>query len=166
MKSTLHEITEQYNYLLDCLYDEDYDEETLMDTLEGLDGELEEKADGYAKVLQILASDTEALKKEEERLAAKRKVLENRSKWLKGKLYDSMKSTGKTKFKTLLFSFAVQKNGGKQPIKIDDPSAAPESYFIPQPPVLDTDAVRKALESGTSLTWAHLEPRGEHLTIW
>ena len=37
MKNTLHEITEQYNYLLDCLYDEDYDEETLIDTLEGLE---------------------------------------------------------------------------------------------------------------------------------
>ncbi len=54
MNDTLHTLTEQYNHLLDCLYDEDYDEETLLDTLEGLEGEIEEKADGYAKVMQRL----------------------------------------------------------------------------------------------------------------
>ncbi len=76
-----------------------------------------------------------------------------------------MKSTGKIKFKTLLFSFGIQKNGGKQPIVIDDPEAVPDAYMVPQPPVVDKDAVRKTLEDGVSITWAHLEPRGESLRI-
>ena len=76
-----------------------------------------------------------------------------------------MKETGKTKFKTDLFSFGIQKNGGKVPMKIDDPEAVPEKYLIPQPPKVDMDAVRKELENGVTLTFAHLEERGESLRI-
>ena len=62
----LHTLTEQYNFLMDCLYDEDYDEETLLDTLEGIEGEIEEKADNYARIMQRLNGDAELLKKEED----------------------------------------------------------------------------------------------------
>lgn len=165
MKSTLHELTEKYNYLMDCLYDEEWDEELLLDTLDGLEGEVEDKADSYAKILLAMAADATALEAEEKRLNAKRKTLENRAKWLKSQLYNTMKETGKTKFKTLLFSFGIQKNGGKPKLTIDDAAAAPESYLIPQPPVIDTDAVRRSLEAGKTLTWAHLEPKGDHLVI-
>ena len=161
----LHTLTEQYNFLMDCLCDDDYDEETLLDTLEGIEGEIEEKADNYARIMQRLNGDAELLKKEEERLAKKRDTLENRSKWLKSQLFQAMKSTGKVKFKTALFSFGIQKNGGKTPMKIDDPEAVPEKYLIPQPPKVDMDAVRKELENGVALTFAHLEERGESLRI-
>lgn len=161
----LHTLTEQYSILMDCLYDDDYDEETLLDTLEGIEGEIEAKADNYARIMQRLNGDAELLKKEEERLSRKRRTLENRSAWLKNQLYQAMKETGKTKFKTDLFSFGIQKNGGKAPMKIDDPEAIPEKYLIPQPPKVDMDAVRKELENGVALTFAHLEERGESLRI-
>ena len=40
----------------------------------------------------------------------------------------------------------------------------PEEFLIPQPPKTDNDAIRKALAK-QDLPWAHLEPRGDHLTI-
>lgn len=50
-------------------------------------------------------------------------------------------------------------------MKVDDPGAVPEKYLIPQSPKIDMDAIRKELESGVNLTFAHLEERGESLRI-
>lgn len=161
----LHTLTEQYSLLMNCLYDDDYDEDTLLDTLEGIEGEIEEKADGYAKIIQKIAGDAKLLKAEEDRLKHRREALEGRGAWLKNQLFMAMKTTGKTKFKTCLFSFNIQKNGGKAPIEIDDPEAIPEKYLLPQPPKVDMDAVRKELENGVALTFAHLEECGESLRI-
>lgn len=161
----LHTLTEQYLTLMDCLYDEDYDESVLIDTLEGIEGEIEEKADGYAKIIQKITGDAKLLKAEEDRLKRRREALEGRGAWLKNQLFMAMKSTGKTKFKTPLFSFNIQKNGGKAPIEINDPEAIPEKYLLPQPPKVNMDAVREALENGVTLTFAHMKERGESLRI-
>ncbi|WP_238725276.1 siphovirus Gp157 family protein [Diplocloster agilis] len=164
--STLYELKEEHEALMNMLYDEEVDEQTVFDTLEGIEGEIEEKADNYAKIMKLLSADTEALKNEEDRLKRRRETLENNIDRMKRRLYETMKETGKAKFKTQLFSFSIVKNGGKQPLKLDvvDVSEIPSEYLIPQPPKPDNDAIRKALEE-QELTWAHLEPRGEHLTI-
>ena len=79
--------------------------------MDGLWGEIEEKADGYAKIIKGMQGDIEALKAEENRLVARRKALENRQQALKSNLEANMREMGKTKFKTALFSFNIQKNG-------------------------------------------------------
>lgn len=162
--SALYELTGQYEYLMDCLYDEDYDEQTLIDTLDGIEGEIEEKAEGYAKILKQLEKDAAAYKAEEQRMAERRKALERRQDWLKNQLYRAMKATGRTKFKTALFSFGIQKNGGKRALTIDAPDQVPAEYLIPQPPKVDSDKVRELLKD-QEVSWAHLEPQGESLRI-
>ena len=93
-------------------------------------------------------------------------MLENRSKDLKEHLKQCMEVTGKTKFKTALYSFSIQKNGSVNPLKIDaDVKDIPQEYLIPQPPKPDTNAIRKALEEGEVLHFAHLEERGTSLRI-
>lgn len=47
--STIYELTEDYLRLLELAEDPDTDPEAFADTLEGLDGEIEIKAEGYAK---------------------------------------------------------------------------------------------------------------------
>lgn len=164
--STLYELKEEHEALMNVLYDEEVDEQTVLDTLEGIEGEIEEKADSYAKIMQLLSADMEALKKEEDRLKRRRETLESNIDRMRRRLYETMKETGKTKFRTQLFSFAIVGNGGKQPLKLDVPdvSQIPEEFLIPQPPKTDNDAIRKALAK-QDLPWAHLEPRGDHLTI-
>ena len=163
--STLYELTEQYLALMEMAYDPEVDDQTFKDTMEGLWGEIEEKADGYAKIITSLKADEDALKAEEERLYARRKALENRRQRLMENLEANMREIGKTKFKTALFSFNIQKNGGLQPLVIDwAVEDIPGRYLIPQPPVPDNVKIRKLLEE-KSVEWAHLEPRGESLRI-
>ena len=112
--------------------------------MEGLWGEIEDKADGYAKIIMGMKADIEALRTEESRLAARRKALENRQQALKNNLEANMREMGKTKFKTALFSFNIQKNGGLQPLVIDGLlEDIPGRFLIPQPPVPNNEAIRR-----------------------
>lgn len=161
----LYELTEQYAALQDMMYDPDVDEQALRDTMEAIWGEIEDKADGYAKIIMGIKADIEALKAEEERLYARRKRLEERQKWLKDTLEANMREVGKTKFKTALFSFNIQTNGGVQPLVIDGLiDDIPGKYLIPQPPIPNNEAIRSLL-AVRQVDWAHLEPLGESLRI-
>lgn len=164
--ATLYELTDAYDTVMNMLYDEDVDQQTILDTLEGIEMEFEDKADNYAKIIKNINSDVEAIKVELDRLQARKTALENKSKWLKDTLEANMKQIGKTKFKTALFSFNIQKNGGLQPLAIDvlDINEIPKKYLIPQDPLPDKDKIRQLLET-KQVPWAHLEPRGESLRI-
>lgn len=160
--SNLYQLTNDYETVLNMLYDEDADEEMILDTLEAIEGEIEDKANNYAKIIKELEAKQNARKEEAKRLTESAKVFENRVKALKSNLFNSMKATGKTKFATDLFSFNMAKNGGKQTLTID--GEVPEEYTktITEN---DTDKIRQALEKGEKLTFAHFEPRGESLRI-
>ena len=58
---TLYEIAQDYLKLLEMA--EEVDEEVFKDTLEGIEGELEIKADNYAKVITELENRAEGLDK-------------------------------------------------------------------------------------------------------
>ena len=164
-KRPLYELAESYQALMDMVYDQEEDEQTVRDTMEGLWGEIEDKADGYAKILMGMKADIEALREEGLRLNARRKALETRSQWLKDNLEANMRAIGKTKFKTALFSFNIQKNGGLQPLVIDGLiDDIPGRFLIQQAPIPNNEAIRKLLEE-KQVDWAHLEPRGESLRI-
>ena len=55
----LYELSERYRALQEMVYDPEIDEETLKDTMEGLWGEIEEKADGYARIIFGMKADIE-----------------------------------------------------------------------------------------------------------
>ncbi len=161
--STLYEITGQYLELLDMLQNSDEIEgEILKDTLEGIEGELEVKAENYAKIIKELTLDAKKFEEEKIRLEANQKALESRAKQLKEYLYKSMQITGKTKFKTDLFSFNIQKNGGQQPMTILPDVEIPSQYLKFEP---DNAKIREALKKGEELPFARLEEYGTHLVI-
>lgn len=160
--SSLYELKEGWKELANMLYDEDADEQMIFDTLESIEGEIETKADGYAKIIKELEGKKSARKEEAKRLTDSAKVLENRVNTLKENLYKTMKETGKTKFSTDLFNFNIVKNGGKQALTID--GEVPKEYTKVEV-INDTDKIRQALEEGKKLSFAHLEARGESLRI-
>ena len=172
--ANLYELTGDFLTLMDMLEDEECDEQCIMDTLESVEYEIEEKADGYAKIIKSLESDIEGLSKEADRLTTRKKTYENRIKWLKQNLEMCMRATGKKKFTTDLFSFGIQKNGGKRKLVIDvDVENVPEQYRIKQPDAIDGDSIREYLkenglegqDGSLNCEFAHLEPQGESLRI-
>jgi len=157
--STLYELTGDYQELLNLVQAGEYTEEELADTLEGIEGEIEIKADGYAKIIKELEADTDKFKKEESRLKEKRQALESSIKRLKSNLEKSMILVNKKKFKTDLFSFNIQKN---PPSLIID-GEVPEEYLIPQEPKIDNAKIKELLKT-QELAFATLR-QGESLRI-
>lgn len=145
-KSTLYDLTGEWLDLYDMADDPDMDADVWFDTIEGLEGEIEDKADGYAKVIAQLNADMTAIKAEEDRLYNRRKTIENRINNMKSRLQSMMELTGKTKFKTPLFSFGIQNNPAS--VVIDNESEIPAAYWIPQDPKLDKAKLKEDLKAG------------------
>lgn len=152
---TLYDLTDEYRFLLELAEDPDVDPDTLADTLEALGGEIEDKADGYAKVMKQLEADAAALKAEEKRLARRRSACENSIARMKKALQTTMETTGKTKFKTNLFSFWIQKNAPR--LVVDNEKKVPAEYFVQPDPVRNDAAIKKALNEGAKYDWCHME---------
>ena len=159
---TLYELTNDYMMLLEMAEDPDTDPQAFADTLDGIEGAIEDKADGYARVIRQLTADAEALKEETERLTARRKSIESNVQRMKDALQSAMVTTGKTKFKTKLFSFGIRKNPAS--VVIDDEASVPDQFLIPQEPKIDKRAIKEMLKDGRLYQWAHLE-QSESLTI-
>ena len=160
--STLYELSEQYRELLSMALDPDVDQEALADTMEGLEGEIEAKADGYAKVMKELRVIADARKTEAKRLTDGAKSIEANIDRMKSVLETAMRATGKTKFRTTLFGYSIQKNPPS--LKIDMPDRVPAEYLIPQEPKIDTVGIKKELKEGVVYDWCHLE-QSESLRI-
>lgn len=162
---TMYELTTDYKALLDMATDPDIDPEAIADTLEAIGEEIEIKAENIAVILKELEAEAAKLKAEEQRLKDRRATYENNVKRLKSYLFDAMKLTGKEKFKTALFSFNIQKNGGKIPVIVDvDCSELPDDLVtITEKPNLD--AIAAFLENNPESKLAHFGQRGETLRI-
>ncbi len=156
--SSLYELKDDYLYLQNLMENPEVDEQTIRDTMEGIEGELEIKAEAYAKVILNIESDISVIKSEEKRLADRRKTLENNIKRMKEALQYVMETTGKTKFKTELFSFNVQNNPASVVMDEQYIENIPEEYLIPQEPKIDRNKIKDAIKAGKDLGGiAHLE---------
>ncbi|WP_040209830.1 siphovirus Gp157 family protein [Clostridium polynesiense] len=156
----LYELSQNYKNLQELLDNEDIPQELITNALNEVEGQIEEKAENIAKLMKNLDADAKALKEEEKRLSDKRKAIENRVSAVKSYLYENMKVTGKTKFKTSLFSFSIAKNGGKAPLDVYGKVPVEFCDLVP-----NNEKIRQALEEGQELDFAILQERGESLRI-
>jgi hypothetical protein len=133
----------------------------------GIEGQLEKKLEAIGRLVRNWDADAVAFKAEAERLADKRRAAENRAKSLKAYAKLCLDSLGSTKQVAGVFTFAVQKNGGKVPLELAadlDPKALPVEYQkVEVSP--DSEAIRTALEAGQALDFAKFGVVGTHLRI-
>lgn len=125
--SSLFELTGKYLEVKN-LAEQGVDEQIIMDTLESIDDEIETKADGYAVVIKHLKGNVQIIDEEIKRLQQLKGVHKNTEKRMKENLLDSMKHTGKTKFKTELNSFSIRKNPPS--LQVEDEGMIPDEYFV------------------------------------
>lgn len=163
--SSLYELTGYYAMLQNMLEDEEMSDEEISDRLKDLNDEIEMKADNYAKMIRNFETSLEGIKIEAKRLSERKSKLEANIKRLKDDLQTAMITTGKTKFKTDLFSFGIQKNGGALPVIVDvDTSELPDDLVIVSEKP-DLKAIEKYIKETGDVTFAHFGERGESLRI-
>ncbi len=165
---TLYEITGELLELQNMI-EEGMDPDVINDTIESVEFDLEQKAEGYVMVIRNLEAQAKAIKDEEKRLREKRLAAENGIERLKKRLFDSMNATGKKKLNAGVFTLSVQKNGGALPVIIDaDVENMPKEMLkIDIKP--DTKRIAELLQDDQKSRYyskfAHFGERGESLRI-
>lgn len=159
----LYELTKDWENIYQMLDDPEIPEDAIMDSIEGIEAVMDIKVESMAQILKSIGGEVSVIDAEIERLKALKTNKESRCDWLKRSIMDMMKATGRPKIKTALFSFSIQKNGGKLPIIFNPGCNVPPEWLKPGDP--DTTRIRKHLEEGHELDFATFGERGEHLNI-
>lgn len=130
-------------------------EEGLEDTLESIEGSIEEKYENIIYIIRNAEAMAEAYKKEAESFTKKQKVEENKIKSLKEYVKSSLLNTGKKKVQAGLFAVSIRNNA--QSVDVVDQSAIPEKYFVPKPSELSKKAILEDLKEGKEVKGASLK---------
>ena len=163
--SSLYHLRSDYERVMAMMYDDDFDESTVIDTLDAIEGAIEDKAEACAFIMRNLDADIDAIKAEEHRLEKRRKALEKHKNNMKENLYSTMKSVGRREIKTPLFSFNIQKAGGKRGLILDiEPDKLP-AEFQKVTIEANNEALRQYLQENESCEYCHLAEQGESLRI-
>ena len=152
--ATLYEIKGQFKELMEMADECNLTQADIKDTLEGLDYELEEKADAYAKVIRTLECDVDSVDAEIKRLTDKKIRIQNNIGSMKRSLESTMLELGKKKIKTPLFGFNIQKNPPS--VNILDESKVPDNFRIKQPDKIDRKSIIAELKESGNTDWAEL----------
>lgn len=161
--ATLYDITGRMLALVAMADDEDIEPEVLKDTLEGIEGEYDDKIEGYCKMIKNLEADMKAFDEEAKRLKAKKEKLAKNIERMKQTMFESLKLMNKTSAGGKVLKASIQKNGGVLPIVFDADAVPFEFQKVKVEP--NNEAIREALDAGVKLDFAHYGERGESLRI-
>ena len=157
MSAPLYELVAQHQDLARLAEDQDLDPQALADTLEGLTGAIEVKAQSVAMVIRNIEADAEAIEEAAKQMQARAKRLQQRAEAIKTYLLVNMTATGITKISCPYFTISLRKNPPR--VDIIDAAAIPDRFRVwpdPPPPALDRKAILEALKAGESVPGAGL----------
>lgn len=156
MKKTLYELTSEFLHLLEA-------DELDTSEVESRVTDIKTKLDGYAKVRAELKADAEKFRAEENRLAERRKQIENNIQRLESAMTDTLEVLEIPKVNTGTFSVWLQDN---PPSLVESEGAEPpEQYLIPQPDKIDRAGIKDAIKSGQKIEGFEVVSTGKSLRI-
>ncbi|MBU6956094.1 siphovirus Gp157 family protein [Hahella sp. HN01] len=130
--------------------------QAVVDTLDAIEGEFQDKAVSVAHFIRNLEPDIKAVDTEIKRLQARKKTLENRQEQVTDYLRENMERTGIKNISCPLFSISYVK--GRETAAIEDESALPDEYVDVKTEVKPNKAsITKALKAGVNIPGARLE---------
>jgi len=141
---SLYELTSNYRQLME--FAGEMDAEVFEDTLAAITDGIEIKAENIAYVVRNMEADAAVIKEEEQRLADRRKAMENRVKNLKQYLLEQLDAAGIKKVQAAKITVSIANNAPS--VVVSDESTLPEQYLVPQPPKVDKKAIGVALKAG------------------
>ena len=157
---TMYEITADMAFLYQLMEQDELDQEALRGALAVSKEELGIKLEAYAKVIKEIEAENEAIKKEIERLTAKKKANENHIANMKEAMKFAVITAEpeKKKIKTELFSFNVQNNTPSVVMDEQYIENIPEEYLKFKEPEVDKKKIAEHIKAGVDLSGiAHLE---------
>lgn len=151
-------LSSDYMQILSMMDDPELDPQMLKDTMEGIEGALEDKFDNYVYVAKEMQADIKTLEETINELQARKASKEANLKKMKEIMTLVMNTTGKVKFKTPLHSYWVQKNPESVVIDTEDVREIPEDYLKFKDPEPDKTAINAAIKDGVDFQGlAHIE---------
>lgn len=159
----LFDLVGEYRELYEMLTDAE-DEQIITDTLEGVMGEIEIKAEGLVSVINRLDMEIEACEKHKKAWDERLRVRKNAKDRIKRRIIEAMIAIGKNEIKAGDVTIKMQNAGGQLPLIVDENATVPER-FTKITIENDNALIRKALESGEKLDFARLGERSKVLRI-
>ena len=156
----LYQLSQQYNAIKEM----DLDEEVIQDTLEALQGDIEDKADNITKLIRELELSAEAKKAEANRLWESAASDLKKSESLKKYLEMNLIHAGIKKIDTGLFKIGFLK--GREVVEVDE-SKLPDNYWKVEEvrkPMSKTD-LKVRLKSGVEIDGVKLTRKPDTLQI-
>ena len=148
----IFEISNMYHHILDLIENGEEDDDFLLDNWELVEGELQEKVDGWLYIIKTKKTEADALAEEIKRLQGRKKSLEREQLRMKNILGKILTGLGYDKFKTLkhtLYSFKSD--------KLDIYDSVPDEYKVEYTAKKNDEAkIKEALASGKKLPFARL----------
>lgn len=157
----LYELATQYKELQNL---EDMKPEDIADTLEGIEGEISEKAQSIVAVREGIKADIDAINAQIARLEERKKIVENRQAEMENYLKTNMQRTGISNIKCPYFSITLAK--GREKVLIENEDILPDEYVIAtthEKP--DRVKILKDLKAGKVVTGARLVRSDDSLRI-
>lgn len=157
----LYELAEQYRDLATI---EDMDPQALSDTLEGISGEIEKKAEAIVAVRANMDSSISAIDAEIKRLTERKRLIQAREKSMREYLRHNMSTAGIKKIECPLFSITLA--AGRDIVEIEDVNAIPDDYVDIETNVKpDKRRIIAALKKGEPVNGASLKKSAESVRI-
>ncbi len=159
--TALYKLSEQYNriYAMGC--DEEIDAQTILDTMESLEGEIQEKLEACCRVIRSWEAQSEGLKVEIATLTKRKRATENAIEKMKFYMAEQMGVIGVEKMEAGIFKLALQNSPPS--MEIADELKVPSEY-VEMTPVINKAKIKAELMSGKLLKFAQLF-QGKHLRI-
>lgn len=157
----LYELTEQYQTVLEMAREggEGFDYEAMLN---GMEGAISDKLDGYCKVIKTLEAEAEAVKAESLRLSQRKTVLENQVTRMKEAMKTGMIRLDMDKHKSTLFTVSITKP--RQRVEVTNIDAVP-SELLKVKKEVDKTAAMELLKSGQTVHGVSLVYGTSGLTI-
>lgn len=161
----LYELTNQYKELELLSGDDAIPAEAIADTLEGIQGEIEAKAENIGKLCANWDGYIDAIDQQLAHLQARKKAIAARKESLKDYLRENMERLEIKKIESPFFTISCV--AGRDNAVIDDEELVPDEFFkvIPETKKLEKTAVTKALKEGKEVEGAHLEKTKSSIRI-
>jgi hypothetical protein len=165
MNISLYVLADKFLQAAERLSDLELDEQTIADTLEGLEGEIQIKATNCVMFAKGCRAEADAIGEAIKAMQSRQKAKYRRADAVEQYVLDNMLRTGISKIESPYFALSVRDNPPS--VVIDDAMGIPAEFMRqPEtpPPMPDKALIKAALNANPLICWAHLE-RGKRLDI-